>query len=245
MAGQSPITINDIIINAYNLIGEISPSEPIKADQMSRGLFLLNDLVASFSNAGVYIPFITKLEWILTPGQAEYRVSDIITTSPDIQNNRIVSLEYVQVIQTTTSFPIKIIPRAEIFNNYFQVQLSTRPSYVYLDRQNLYDTIIFYPIPDYAYDAIARCKLILNQFEINQQLDNVPNYYYRFLRYALARELISYYPSSNWNEQAESEYSRMLKAVTTSNDFDMTIVQDVILMHPYGRFISNNFGFLP
>ncbi len=74
--GQTPITVNDIIVNAFNLIGEISPNEPIGGDQMSRGLSLLNDLIASFSTAGVYIPFITDITWLLTPGQGSYKVSD-------------------------------------------------------------------------------------------------------------------------------------------------------------------------
>ncbi len=239
---QVPRTANDIILRAFYLIGEVSPNEVPTAAQAAEGLYSFNDLLDSFSAVGVMIPFIKKLNFTMTVGKDEYTISNIAGQNADIDFERIVELDYVNIIRENISYPCRVIKRSELLNNTRLVNLKTRPGFVILIRSDLDSTLKFYPVPAFPYEVNVRAKFMLDHVELFDRLDEVPPYYYRFMRYALARELLNIYPSANWSPQAEKDYEIMLKNVTAAADIDMAIFPDNILMSPFGDIAFDSFG---
>lgn len=239
---QQQRTANDIIVRAYYLIGELSPDEIPSGSQITEGLYYLNDLLDHFSSLGILIPFIRNLTFDMTVGKDKYTISNVPGQTSDITFNRIVELDYVNVIREKISYPVRVIKRSDLFDNTRLLTIQTRPGYVLLLRDDLETTLQFYPVPEFAYEANIRAKFMLDHLELFVGLEQVPPYCNRFLRYALARELTAVFPSSNWTQTNEESYQTMLSNLTAATDLDMAIFTDNILIDSFGEFIYDSFG---
>lgn len=237
---QTPRTANDIIVKAFYLIGEFSPDETPSGSQITEGLYYFNDLFDHFSSLGIYIPFIKELTFNLQSGKDEYTISNAIPA--DVTAERIVELDYVNIIREKISYPVRIVKRSDVFNETRLFDLESRPGYVILMRDDLFSKLKFYPVPSFPYECHVRAKFMLDHVELFDNLEEIPPYYFRFLRYALARELKDVYPSANWSATAESAYQEMRKNLTAANDIDMSIWTDNILINRYGDFVYESFG---
>lgn len=237
---QTPRTTNDIIVRALNLIGELSPDEIPSGSQVTEGLYYLNDLFDYLSSAGIYIPFVRQLTFTMTVGKSDYSFSNNFPA--DIFSERIVEVDYVTVQRDSSSFPVRIVKRADLLNNFYVTNAQGIPGIVIFERSDQFSNLKFQPAPDFNYECHVRAKFMLDHLELYDNLDEVPPYYFRFLRYALAKELISVYPSSNWTPQAQQEYDTMFKRLTAANDVDLTINTDGALMNPYGVWSLRDFG---
>lgn len=239
---QDSRSVNDIINNAYYLLGEISPDVIPTASQVNTGLYILNDMLDSFSSLGVYVPFIKAINVQLTPGQGTYVVSNIVPA--DFNFNRIVELDFVTVTVQQISYPVNVVDRAVILNQVRFSQGQTRPGAVYMDKLDLQTNLTFYPKPDQAYQCEIRAKFMFDRLSLYEVINEVPPKYYKFLRYALARELRSYFPSSSWDDIKESEYQMMLKNIKASPEINILINPDGLLMTPYQYVYNSIYGVL-
>lgn len=237
---QDSRTTNDIINNAFYLIGEITPDVIPPASLVSRGLYLLNDLLDSFSAEGVFIPNIKEIDVILIPGKSTYIVSNIVPA--DFNFNRIVELDFVTIQIQTIDYPVQVVDRAVILNNVRYPSLQAQPNKVYMDRLDLQTNLTFYPTPNLAYTTQIRAKFMLDRLSLFEVINEVPPYYYRFLRYALGRELSSYYPSSTWAQKQEDDYLKMYQVIKGSAEINILIDPDPILMQSYRYGYYDLFG---
>lgn len=237
---QTERTVNNLIRQSFYQIGELSPDETPSDSLISTGLSLLNDLLDSFAGDGTHIPFIKEITFNLVAGKDIYSISNAV--SADITAERIASLEFVNIINTNISYPVRIIDRAELFGNIRLTNLGDRPNYVILDRQELQSNIQFYPVPSIAYECVLRAKFMLDELNEFSVISEVPRWFYRYLRYALARELKSFYPSSNWSETDEQTYQKLSKMIQADSDNNYLIEPDGILMSPYENSVNRLYG---
>jgi len=240
---QDSRTVNDILTNALYLINAISPDRIPPEPMISRALYLLNDLLDSFSSLGVFIPFIKTIDVTLVPNQGTYSISNIVPA--DFNFNRIVELDFINFNIDSMIYPVDIVDRAVILNNVRYPQGATRPGAVYMDKQDTLTQLIFYPVPDQAYACQIRAKFMFDRLSLFQVITEVPPHYYRFLRYAVGRELDSYYPSSSWNEKLENEYQMLLKNVKAAVEINLLLKPDGILMQPYRNAYYILYGLAP
>lgn len=239
---QDTRTTNDIINNAFYFLGEVTPDVIPSASLVARGLFLLNNILDSFSRLGVYIPLIKEINVQLNPGQATYVISNIVPA--DFNFNRIVELDFVILTLENINFPVRIVDRAVVLNGIRYPTILQRPGEVYIDRQELQTNIVFYPAPDLAYQCSIRAKFMLNRLSLFQVITEVPPYYYDFLITALARKLYDYYPSTQWTPKKEEDYQMMLKDIKAAPEINLLIQPDALLMFPYRYGYYTRFGVL-
>lgn len=245
---QDSRSVNDIINNAFYLIGEVTPDTIPTASMMDRGLFLLNDMLDSFSGEGIFIPCIKEVIVTLTPSQATYVVSNIVPA--DFNLNRIVELDFVTLTQQTIDYPVRVVDRAVVLNSIRYPTLTGIPDKIYLDRLELQSNITFYPAPELAFTCKIRAKFMLDRLSPFQVITEVPPYYYKFLRYGLARELSAYYPSASWKTSSfafsvqEEEYQTMLQRLKGSQEVNLLIDPDNILMSPFRHGYYDKFGII-
>lgn len=224
-------TTNDIITNSLYLLGELGVGiETPDAFMLSTGLELINELLDKFSSDSIYIPFLKTLSFTMVPGQATYSISDIV--SANIVSDRIVDLSFANYTVETIVYPIMIINKAT-YNNVVRLNnLSSRPGFVFLDKQARSSYLNFYPAPDQPYPCTVQVKQMIDKLEAHENINELPPYYYGFLKYALARKFLAYYPSGNWPQQNEDEYQEYYNNLKNANETDLTIRPSVIMNSP-------------
>jgi hypothetical protein len=220
-------TANNIIIDAHILVANIDPNEFPTDAQVNKGLDILNELLDNFSSNAIYIPITQEVDLITVPGQGVYTVSDQLPA--DINNPLIVKIEYGTLPYGLINYPIEVINKTQVYHNPRFTGFSARPSYVLLELNDQYSTITLIPTPDIVYTITFRVKQVLSNLQLFDAVTNVPKAAQRFLKYALARELRSMFPSGNWTETNEEEYQELKQRYATSSDIDMQVQTSKLL----------------
>lgn len=239
-------TTNDLIINSLYLLGELGVGETPDSFMLSSGLEILNEILDGFDADSIYIPYLTTINFTMVVGQDTYSVSDIVPA--DIDADRIVDLSFANYIVPTTgntslSYPMRIINKAEYYGVVRQNNLLARPGFIFLNKQATESFVVVYPAPDQPYPCIMQAKVMINSLSANQDLTNLPPFYYGFLKYALAREFRSYYPSGNWNETAEEKYQDYISTLKNANETDVTVRPSVTMTAPEPFYWPNILSF--
>jgi hypothetical protein len=226
---QTTRTVNDLILSAFYLIGEFDEEDTIPGVDFERAFDLINLIIDHFSDAASYIPITEERTFALIPGQREYIFSNVPGVFADVQSNRIASLQYCNIVQQDIWWPVNIVTRTPLFNNYYNLNVTFRPTYV-LVRQQVEKTILqFFPAPNQTYDCQIQAKFYINKFEKFQPIRNTPLSLQRFFIYALGRELLQYYPSGNWSATAEDTYQTMMADLLNTNDIDLSVRSSALI----------------
>lgn len=234
-------TTNELIINSLYLLGELGVGETPDAFMLSSGLELINELLSKFTSDSIYVPYLTELSFNMVAEQATYSISDIV--SSDVTANRVIDLSFANYTVPSAGqgiiYPLQIINKAQYYGVTRLLPLNTRPGFIFLDKQPLQSFVTLYPAPDQPYPCLLGVKLMLDSLTANQSLDEVPPFYYGFLKYCLARKFLSYYPSGNWPDTAEQEYQDYFNIIKNANETDLTVRPSAILSRPEPFYWQN------
>lgn len=235
-------TTNELIINSLYLLGELGVGETADAFMLSTGLDLINELLDKFSLDSIYIPFLTTIDFTFEVGKDTYSISDMIPA--DIVQDRVVDLSFANFeilpgVPNPVVYPLKIISKAEYYNVVRIKDMVTLPSYIFLNKQANESFVVVYPAPDKPYPCSLQCKVMLNSLGPQDDLSELQPYYYGFLKYALARKFLSYYPSGNWPQYAEDEYQDYYNSLKNSNETDLTVRPSIIGNSPEPFYWNN------
>jgi hypothetical protein len=227
-------TVNQLIIQAYRLIGELGDAEPLTDTMLQDGLYCMNELLDQFSVSSVYVPFVSTINFNFTPMQDTYTFSDIVPA--DFVSSRFVDLSLANYqVDGEIFYPIRIIDRADYYLQTRVTNVTARPGLVWVNKQGTETAIVFYPIPDQPYLCQLQVKVMINSFAPQDSLNSIPPHYVRFLKYALSRELKAYYPSANWPTENEDEYQRTFQSLRQGLEKDVGIRPSAIMVskEPY------------
>lgn len=134
--------------------------------------------------------------------------------------------------QTSLIYPLRIINKATYWNVVRQNNLLARPGFIFLNKQAQESFITVYPQPDQPYPFSIQVKCMINELSAQDTLGELPPNYYGFLKYALARKFLSYYPSGNWPQTNEDEYQDYYNTFKNSNETDLTLRPSVTMTAP-------------
>lgn len=137
-----------------------------------------------------------------------------------------------QPVTSNLVYPLRIINKASYWNVVRQTNLQARPGFIFLNKQPTESFITVYPVPDQPYACKLQVKCMINELGNQDTLGELPPNYYGFLKYALARKFISYYPSANWPAQNEAEYEDYYNTFKNCNETDLTLRPSVTLTAP-------------
>lgn len=241
---QASRTTNDLIQNALYLTGELGVGEPVDAFMLSTGIELINELLDKFSSDSIYIPFLTTITFNFVPGKDTYTISDM--EAADIVADRVVDLSFANytvqaAANTPIVYPLRIINKAQYYNVVRVANLDTRPAFIFLNKQPLETSVTLYPVPDQSYLCTLQAKVMINELLPFEDLSALSPYYYGFMKYALARKFLAYYPSANWSQQSEDEYQDYYNNLKNANETDLTIRPSVTLNSPDPFYWQNIF----
>lgn len=234
-------TTNDLITNSLYLLGELATNETPDAFMLSSGLEIINELLDGYAADSIYIPFLTTLNFTMVPGQAEYSISDIVPA--DINADRIVDLSFANYTVPSSGqgiiYPLQILNKAQYYGVTRLTPLNTRPAFIFLNKQAVDSLITLYPAPDQPYVGTIQVKSMIDKLVANQSLAELPPFYYGFMKYSLAREFRSYYPSGNWPDTAEEKYQDYISTIKNANETDVTIRPSAVLSRPEPFYWQN------
>ena len=137
-----------------------------------------------------------------------------------------------QPTQTSLVYPLRIINKATYWNVVRQTNLLSRPGFIFLNKQATESFITVYPVPDQPYPYSIQVKSMINELNAQDDLTELPPFYYGFLKYALARKWMAYYPSGNWPQTNEDEYNDYYNAMKNANETDLTLRPSVVMTAP-------------
>ncbi len=137
-----------------------------------------------------------------------------------------------QPVTSSLVYPLRIINKATYWNVVRQTNLLSRPGFIFLNKQAQESFITVYPVPDQPYACKLQVKVMLNKLANQQTIGELPPNYYGFLKLALARKFLSYYPSGNWPATNEAEYQDYFNTFKNANETDLTIRPSVVLTAP-------------
>ena len=234
-------TTNELIINSLYLLGELGVGETPDSFMLSSGLELINELLSKFAADSIYIPFLTEINFNMVAGQGTYSISSIVPA--DVTANRVVDLSFANYTVTSSGqsiiYPLQIINKAQYYNVTRLSPLETRPGFIFLDKQDTESYVTLYPQPDQNYACLLGVKTLLDSLIANESLAELPPFYYGFMKYALARKFLSYYPSGNWTKEAEQEYQDYFSTIKNANETDITVRPSAILSRPEPFYWQN------
>lgn len=236
-------TTDDLIINSLYLLGELGVGEPPSSFMLTTGIDLINELLDKFSSDSIYIPYLTTLNFTMTVGKDTYSISDMIGGT-DIVADRLVDLSFANYLinqnnATNLNYPIRIINKATYFNVVRQNGLLARPGFIFLNKQANESFVTFYPAPDQPYPCILQVKSMLNQLQPQDSLEELPPFYYGFMKYALSRKFLGYFPSGNWPKENEDEYQDYYSIIKNANETDLTVRPSVTMTAPEPFYWAN------
>jgi len=210
------LTTNDLILRAFETIGKYNPYKPPSGEDILIGLYYLNELLDYFQHNQLYIPFYSEIFFTMTVGKSDYVISR--ESFADIDNNPLISLNYVNIFYDGISYPVEIVSYDQIDKKVINPNILGQPTCVILQKNVDTSKITFYRNPYYQYECRLRGKTYLSNVLLQDHLREIPGYFHMFLRYALARQLKNIYKSENWTAEQEKEYDDILRAVKRTSD---------------------------
>lgn len=237
---QTVRTVNELIIAAFQLIGEYGDEEPLSGADFQKGFELINLIIDSYSGNEQYISLTKTLEFDLVANQATYIISNVPGVVADVTADRLASIPYMMIeFPGQWRRPVIELTRTQVYTRNINYSITSIPSAFLLEKSEEYSKITLFNTPNSNYKIFIEGKFYLDKFEKFQPLRNVPLNYQKFLIYELGQELIQYYPSGNWSPQASQIHEQLRTSVINSNDIDLKVRPTSLLSYP------NQFGYYP
>lgn len=214
------ISIKSLIYEAFLTAGILNPNDEFDGYYPTKGLELLNEMLADWSKLGIYIPYTSKLAINVTENVYQYPVSPPIAEF--LQGN----------IVSSTNVKTNLVLINEKQHNTFNYTNATGIPYrIYIDDDfDLVDLntgegsslISLYPAPNANYTMNLVVKQYFLKVELSDDVYNFPRYYNKVLRYQLAKDIADY-----WQEPLSPEfmdsYNKLIKGLKAAVPKDLSI----------------------
>lgn len=183
-------TVKEFVQDAYQLISANSPTVPLHGNDMKMGVRFMNELLKSYSSSSLLLTIAKKVQFSLPIGQQFVTFGDpTYVPTPDVTEGRLSNLERAWLSLDGVDYPLIDESRGVFFGSYkFEPQLGL-PRFVIVTNDLNLTTIQFYPAASQVYDVFIYGKFELSYIPEEGTMASLPLYYYRFLKFALAREL--------------------------------------------------------
>jgi hypothetical protein len=234
-------TAQDIIVDSIHMTGEYAvEGEKIPGWVQDRALRLLNGLLKNRTVNNIEIPLYTEIDFTMTPGQAEYEFSKLSTA--DVESKRLIDVAFCNVILFDSVDPVKVVPHNRLLKSHLSRNSFARPRNVVNKRGYQKSTLLFHPAPDEAYACELYVKIPLTVVESQKALDTLPEYWIDYLKYALCRRQLPFFPEAIWTPEMEADYKELKNDILNAADLDLSPEIDETMLHRGGDWFGETLG---
>ena len=227
---QPEESVREFISNSYQLISASSPTVPLKGNDLSQGLRVINTLLREFSASGLLLPIPKQIDTTILTGQGLITFGDpSYVPTPDVVQGRIANLLNAWVTLSGVTYPLIVEKDTEFFSSYKYEPLSGLPRYIIVQPQTNLTLIQVFPAPSQAYLLSIYAKFELIAFTLNDDMSALPDYMYLFLQFAVGKYLSFYKGRAEaWTEKLETEYLRLKSTIesTSTQNLDINVNQE-------------------
>lgn len=181
-------TVRDLIKGSMRLLGALSTGETPSADELSEGLFALNDMVESWSTEGLIIPTMVREAFTLTAGTQTYTMG----TGGSFNTTRPLVIEGAALEDQSATpkleIPVAVLTPIEWAALPLKTMSSTLPTKLYAEGTSPLETVNIWPNPTVANKLVIYSRKAISSFAGANTTISLPPGYFRALKYNLAIE---------------------------------------------------------
>ena len=228
-------TIKQFIDVAYQLINPGNPTVPLRGNDLSMGLFLMNQLLTYFANDGLMLTIASTQNVALAIGQETVTVgppppTTVPPTPPlyDINIGRMANWEFAWVDLSGVHYPLVFKTRDEWESSFRYNPLKGLPRFIIPFPDVEFITFRIYPAPSQFFEFGIRGKFQLPPYaSTDDTMATLPGYYNRYLMFALAKDLAMFKGRmSAWTQSLEDELIRVTNLIAATSEINLAIVGD-------------------
>jgi hypothetical protein len=219
------LTVRDFITQSYRLVSAASPTVPLHGSDLSLGLQVLNQLLQSYASTGLMLTISREYSLPLSVGQENVICgpADFVPT-PDVPIGRLANLENAWLLLNGVTYPLIIEARSEFLAAWKFDPLKSLPRFVMVFPETQVTRLRLYPAPSQFFELFLRGKFQLNTLTANDDMSSVPQYYQRYLMFALARDVAMYKGRMEaWTPQLEAMYQAAKDEMVSSSEVNLAI----------------------
>lgn len=217
--------VKEFVSDAYQLVSASSPTVPLHGNDFSKGLKILNELIKSYSASSLRLTIAKKISFPILVGQQTTTFGDpTYVPTPDVIEGRLSNLENAWLELSGVTYPLIDESRNVFFASYKYAPQKGLPRFVVVTNDLNLTTMQFYPAPSQQYQVFVYGKFEMPYLLPTSTMEGFPLYYYRFLKYALAREISFFKGRSNaWDEKLESRYQELVKEMESVSTVNLVV----------------------
>lgn len=187
MASQ---TVKAFVQDSYQLISPGSPTTPLHGDDMSKGIQFMNELLSSYSGTGLLITVAKQVDFTMSIGQQYVTFADAsYTPAADVQQGRLANLQNAWLLLEGVTYPLVDESRNVFYDSYKYDPQQGLPRFCIIKNETDVTSMRVYPAPSQVYQLSVYGKFELATLGENDNMSSLPMYYFRYLRFALAKDL--------------------------------------------------------
>lgn len=234
---QPQESLREFINESYQLISASTPTVPLKGNDLSQGVRVINMLLREFSAAGLMLTIAKQVDTPILTGQGKITFGDpSYVPTPDVVQGRISNLLNAWITLNNVNYPLIVEKDTEFFSSYKYEPLTGLPRFIIMQPQTNLTLVQVFPAPSQAYLLSIYAKFELLAITVNQDMSQLPDYMYLFLQFALAKYLSFYKGRSEaWTEKLESTYMQLKATIeaTSTVNLDINVNQESWLNGAY------------
>lgn len=219
-------SVRSFVQDAYQIVSASTPTVPLHGNDLSQGVAILNRLLNQYSANGLMITVSKQVDFLLNIGQREvtFGAADYVPTPDITSEGRLVNLLNAWVTLQNVTYPLIDESRTEFYSSYKYDTLDGLPRYVIVVPQTNLTTVRVFPGPSQPYNLSVYAKFQLNQLTSNDDMSELPSYYYMYLQFALAKYIAVYKGRmSAWTPDLESMYRDLEKDMIAASSTNLDI----------------------
>ena len=200
--------VKEFISDSYQLISANSPFVSLKGNDFSKGLQFLNELLSSYSGTGLMITVDTEVNVAVNPPIGNFpSFVYFAAAGADVNQGRLANIENAWLLLEGVTYPLIAVSDHSFNEQYKYAPLQGLPIYAIIVDQIDKTRLQLYPAPSQQYQLFVYGKFELPIITETSNLTNLPSYFTRFLKLALAKELAFYKGRATaWTPELEKKF---------------------------------------
>ena len=217
--------VREFVADAYQLISSSSPTVPLHGNDLQKGIQFLNELLKAYSSSSLMLTISRKITFQVQIGQQFVTFGDpTFVPTPDVPVGRLANLSNSWLELDGVTYPLIDESRNVFFGSYkFEPQLGL-PRFVIITNETNLTTMQLYPAPSQVYTLFVYGKFEMPYLTSNDTMEGFPLYYYRYLRFGLARDLAFYKGrSAAWDQKLEAMFQEAKDDMESVTELNLVI----------------------
>lgn len=229
-----PYTVRDFAFQSYRLIDASNPTIPLHGDDQQLCIQVLNQLLQFYASNGLMLTIAKTVTAEINIGNffVLFSDSDYVITPPDpqivqITEGRLANLDSAWLELSGVTYPLIYKSRDEFLAAWKYEPLQGLPRFIILYPETEYVTAQLYPAPSQFFNFFARGKFQLPVLTANDDMSSLPQYYIRFLLFAVAKDVAMYKGRADaWTDKLEMMYRESKDVMESASEVNLSIKGD-------------------